>query len=148
MGRALTRELGVPYAEGDDFHPPTNVEKMTAGIPLSDAPWRPWLDKIAEWLADHPLGGGVVACSALKRHYRDRLASVAPNVFFIHLHGSARLIADRMAASKGPFMPESLLQSQLDALEPLSPEEHGAQVPIDGTPGETTRLAVNAVRAG
>lgn len=147
VGRALALQLGVPYAEGDDFHPPANVEKMTAGIPLSDADRRPWLDEIAQWLADHSLRGGVVACSALKRHYRDRLASAAPNVFFVHLHGSARLIADRMAARRGHFMPENLLQSQLDTLEPLSPDEHGAQVAIDGTPAETTRLAVDAVRA-
>ncbi len=147
VGRALAQQLQVPYAEGDDFHPPANVEKMTAGIPLSDEDRRPWLEDIAQWLADHSVGGGVISCSALKRKYRDRLASASPSVLFVHLHGSAQLIADRMAARKGHFMPTGLLQSQLDALEPLSDEEHGVQVPIDGTPAETTRLTFDAVCA-
>ncbi|MEU0214821.1 gluconokinase [Streptomyces sp. NPDC006265] len=147
IGKSLARRLGVMYAEGDVFHPPQNVEKMRVGTPLSDADRRPWLDAISAWLAERSAQGGVITCSALKRQYRDRLASVSPRVFFVHLHGPAQLIADRMAARSGHFMPVSLLQSQLDTLEPLSPEEHGVQVSIDGPPAETTTLALAALRA-
>ncbi|MFV2121264.1 gluconokinase [Streptomyces sp. Act-28] len=147
IGRALARRLGVPYEEGDDLHPPGNVEKMEAGVPLSDEDRAPWLDEVAGWLREHLDGGGVVTCSALKRRYRDRLAAVSPRVFFIHLHGPAELIAARLTARRGHFMPPSLLRSQLDALEPPAPDEHAATVSVEGTPEETTSLALAAVRA-
>lgn len=147
IGQALALQLGVPYAEGDDFHPPANVAKMTAGIPLTDEDRWPWLDAISGWLSTHRDSGGVVACSALKREYRDKLASVAGHVFFLHLHGAPQLIADRISSRRGHFMPVELLRSQIEALEPLAPEERGARIPIDGTPAETTALAVAAVRS-
>ncbi|WP_228982071.1 gluconokinase [Streptomyces sp. DH12] len=146
IGQSLARSLEVPFAEADDFHPPENVAKMRAGIPLDDEDRGPWLDTIARWLRDRRGRGGVITCSALKRRYRDRLVSAAPSVFFVHLHGSAELIAERMAARRGHFMPLSLLRSQLDALEPLAATERGARVPVDGTVEETTRKAVTAVR--
>ncbi|MCP9956430.1 MULTISPECIES: gluconokinase [Streptomyces] len=147
IGLALAQRLGVPYGEGDDLHPPGNIEKMRAGVPLDDEDRAPWLDRVAEWLRDHLDSGGVVACSALRRSYRDRLAAVSPRVFFVHLHGPAELIAARLGARRGHFMPPSLLRSQYDALEPPAPGERGAVVSVEGTPEETTALALAAVRA-
>jgi gluconokinase len=128
VGRLLAQRLGVPYAEGDDFHPASNVAKMRAGHPLDDEDRRPWLDEIARWLTGHADSGGVVACSALKRRYRDRLASAAPHVFFLHLDGSPELI-----------------RTQFADLEPMGEDETGAAIPIDGTPEETAALAHAAV---
>ncbi|WP_344322138.1 gluconokinase [Streptomyces macrosporus] len=145
VGTALAERLGVPYAEADDFHPPENVAKMASGVPLTDEDRRPWLDAIAGWLEDRGEGGGVVTCSALRRRYRDRLRRAAPELFFVHLDGSPELIAGRMAARKGHFMPPALLRSQIETLEPLEPDERGAVVPIDGTPEETVALACAAV---
>jgi gluconokinase len=142
----LAQSLNVPFAEADDFHPPGNVAKMRAGTALDDEDRRPWLDVIADWLSAHVTSGGVITCSALRQRYRDRLASVSPQVFFLHLDGPAELIAERMAARRGHFMPVSLLRSQMDALEPLSGEERGAVVPVTGTVDETSRLALSAVR--
>jgi gluconokinase len=146
VGQSLAQSLRLPFAEADDFHSAENVAKMRAGRALDDEDRHPWLDAIAAWLREHVPGGGVITCSALKRSYRDRLASVSPQVFFIHLHGPAELIAERMAARRGHFMPVGLLQSQLDALEPLADGERGARVPITGTAEETARSALAAVR--
>ncbi|MFF5488670.1 gluconokinase [Streptomyces virginiae] len=145
IGRKLARRLAVPYAEADDFHSPHNVAKMRAGRPLDDDDRRPWLDAIAAWLAEHVQRGGVVTCSALKRRYRQMLAAAAPDVFFLHLDGSAELIAGRLGAREGHFMPASLLQSQIADLEPLAADEPGAAIPIDGTPDQTAALALAAV---
>ncbi|MEU6914272.1 gluconokinase [Streptomyces olindensis] len=145
VGRSLAQSLGVPYAEGDDFHPEANVAKMRSGQPLDDEDRRPWLEEIARWLADHADSGGVVTCSALKRRYRDRLSSAAPRVFFLHLDGSPELIAARLSARRGHFMPPELLRTQYADLEPLGEDEAGAAVPIDGTPEETAALAHAAV---
>lgn len=145
VGQLLAQRLGVPYAEADDFHPAANVAKMREGHPLDDEDRRPWLDEIARWLADHAGSGGVVSCSALKRHYRDRLASAARHVFFLHLDGSRELIAARITARQGHFMPPGLLDTQSADLEPLGDDEAGAAIPIDGTPQETAALAQDAV---
>lgn len=145
VGQLLAERLGVPYAEADDFHPASNVEKMRAEHPLDDEDRRPWLDAIARWLAGHADSGGVVSCSALKRRYRDRLASAAPHVFFLHLDGSPELIAARFTARQGHFMPPALLHTQLADLEPLGDDESGAAIPIDGTAQETASLAHAAV---
>lgn len=145
VGQLLAQRLGVPYAEADDFHPAANVEKMRAGHPLDDEDRRPWLDKIARWLAGRADSGGVVTCSALKRRYRDRLASAAPHVFFLHLDGSPELIAARITARQGHFMPPGLLETQFADLEPLGDDEAGAAIPIDGTPQETAALAHAAI---
>ncbi|HCA87112.1 MAG TPA: gluconate kinase [Streptomyces sp.] len=149
IGELVADRLGLPYADADEFHPPENVAKMSAGTPLDDDDRRPWLDAIAGWLAARAdLGGGVVSCSALKHRYRDRLAAAGPGIFFIHLDGSPELIAERMSRRKGHFMPMSLLRSQLADLEPLDEDEPGAAIPIDGTPDETADLAVAALRGG
>ncbi|MEU6081134.1 gluconokinase [Streptomyces sp. NPDC047108] len=145
IGERLAGELGVPYAEADDFHPPENVAKMADGEPLDDADRVPWLDGIGDWLAHHATTGGVVSCSALKRSYRDRLAEAAPSAYFVHLSGSFELIAHRLADRKDHFMPPRLLRTQFADLEPLGEDERGASVPIEGTVEETTALARDAL---
>ncbi len=131
VGAAVSKRLGVPYRDGDDLHPTDNVVKMQQGIPLTDADRWPWLDGVAQVLADEaPV---IVGCSALKRAYRDRIRAGATGpVTFVHLVGNRALIAARMADRKGHYMPMSLLDSQFAALEAPGPEEAMA-VSIDQT---------------
>ncbi|WP_235531161.1 MULTISPECIES: gluconokinase [unclassified Nocardioides] len=131
VGAALAQRLGVPFADADDFHPPANIAKMTAGIALDDTDRGPWLEAIGEWLAAHESHGGVVSCSALKVDYRDRLRDHAPRTTFVHLHGSREVIARRQASRPGHFMPSSLLDSQFDTLEPLASHEAGLVIDVD-----------------
>ncbi|WP_069814262.1 gluconokinase [Streptomyces sp. TP-A0874] len=145
IGVALANRLGLPYADGDNFHSPANIAKMRAGTPLDDEDRWPWLDAVGTWLARHRATGGVVSCSALKRHYRDRLATAAPGVFFIHLDGSQQLISDRLGQRRGHFMPPGLLQSQFADLERLASDEPGATVSIEATPHETVDRALLAL---
>nr|WP_218023370.1 gluconokinase [Nocardia altamirensis] len=148
VGTLLAAALGVEYAEGDDFHPPANVAKMAAGIPLDDADRAPWLDTVAAWLGDRADRGGVVTCSALKHAYRDRLRTAAPTAFFVHMAASRAELAHRLADRRGHFMPASLLDSQLAALEPLSEDERGTTVDATRPPEELVHAAAAAVRAG
>ncbi|MDE3029291.1 MAG: gluconokinase, partial [Paracoccaceae bacterium] len=122
VGAALSAQLGIPYIEGDDLHPQENVAKMARGEPLTDADRWPWLDRVAKTLANRaPV---IVGCSALKRAYRDRLrAGAGGPLHFVHLTGAPALIAARMAARKGHFMPPALLDSQFAALEPPGADE-------------------------
>ena len=131
VGAALAQRLRVPFADADDFHPPANIAKMTAGHALDDDDRHPWLEAIGEWLAAHAQNGGVMSCSALKRAYRDQLRQHAPTAEFVHLAGSREVIARRQASRPGHFMPASLLDSQFDILEPLGPDEHGQTVDVD-----------------
>lgn len=147
VGRLLAEALGLPYAEGDAFHPAANVAKMSAGTPLDDADRRPWLEAVGEWIRDRAgTGGGVVAASCLKRSYRDLLRAAAPDIVFVHLTGDRPLIERRMADRKGHFMPASLLDSQFAVLEPLRADERGIAVDVAGTPGEITERALAALR--
>jgi len=130
VGAAIAQRLRVPFADADDFHPPANIAKMTAGHALDDHDRHPWLEAIGEWLAAHP-DGGVMSCSALKRKYRDQLRHHARGVEFLHLHGSREVIARRQASRPGHFMPASLLASQFDTLEPLAPDERGVVIDVD-----------------
>ncbi|MGY4712162.1 gluconokinase [Mycolicibacterium sp. CBM1] len=130
VGAALAQRLRVPFADADDFHPPANIEKMTAGHALNDDDRGPWLEAIGDWLAAHP-DGGVMSCSALKRAYRDQLRRHCPAVTFLHLSGSADVIARRQASRPGHFMPASLLASQFDTLEPLDADEAGISIDVD-----------------
>ena len=118
-GAALARDLGWPFIEGDDLHPPENVAKMAAGVPLTDDDRWPWLDRIvAELRARSRQSADIVlACSALKQSYRDRLAP-AGDVRFVHLHGDRETIAARLAVRHHRYMPASLLDSQFATLEP------------------------------
>jgi gluconokinase len=147
IGPLLAARLGVPYAEGDDFHPQANIDKMSAGIPLDDADRWPWLEAIGHWAHGRAGLGGVVSSSALKRSYRDRLRSVAPGVVFLHLTGDRRLIEERMSQRQGHFMPTALLDSQFATLQPLQPDEAGVAVDVSGGPEEITERAVQALAA-
>ena len=131
VGAALAQRLRVPFADADDFHPPANIAKMTAGEALDDDDRGPWLEAIGKWLDAHAASGGVMSCSALKRKYRDQLRQHAHEVEFVHLHGSREVIARRQASRPGHFMPASLLDSQFATLEPLAPDERGQVVDVD-----------------
>jgi gluconokinase len=126
LGAALAAARGLPYVEGDALHPPSNVERMRAGIALTDEDRQGWLQALADVLRDaRDAGRGVVVgCSALKRRYRDVLRTGAADVAFVHLHGTHEQLAQRLAARQGHYMPASLLQSQLDALEMPAPDEN------------------------
>ncbi|CAM5503597.1 gluconokinase [Streptomyces hirsutus] len=145
IGPLLAARYGVPYAEGDDFHPPANIAKMSAGTPLDDEDRWPWLDAIGEWAHGRAGLGGVVSSSALKRSYRDRLRAAAPGVVFVHLTGDRALIEDRMSHREGHFMPTALLDSQFATLQPLEPDEAGVAVEVSGSPEEITEQAVAAL---
>ncbi|MCP3770581.1 MULTISPECIES: gluconokinase [Streptomyces] len=145
IGPLLAARYGVPYAEGDDFHPPANIAKMSAGTPLDDEDRWPWLDAIGEWARGRAGLGGVVSSSALKRSYRDRLRAAAPDVVFVHLTGDRALIEDRMSHREGHFMPTALLDSQFATLQPLETDETGVAVEVSGSPEEITEQAVAAL---
>ncbi|WP_227470244.1 gluconokinase [Massilia sp. YMA4] len=132
VGIALAQALGVRFVEGDQYHPAANVAKMAAGIPLTDDDRKEWLHSLqAEISAAAAAGTGlVVSCSALKRRYRDLLRAGDPALRFAHLDGSRELIAARMAARQGHYMPLSLLDSQLATLEPLQDDEAGLRLDI------------------
>ena len=121
VAAALAKAWGLDMVDGDDLHLPQSVAKMRAGQPLDDADRWPWLDRIGQYLAQG--GGRVVACSALKRSYRDRIRSMAPQVRFVFLDGDAALIHQRMTQRVGHYMQPGLLASQLDTLEKPGPDE-------------------------
>lgn len=137
IGATLARELGVEFVEGDDLHPPENVRRMAAGIPLRDDDRHGWLLAIAARLREARRAGVglVVSCSALKRSYRDLLRSVGDaDARFVYLAGSRGLIADRMANRSGHFMPPSLLESQFSILEEPAPDERAWVCNISDAP--------------
>jgi gluconokinase len=120
VGKMLGEKLSLPFYDADDYHFPENIEKMENGIPLTDADRKPWLtllaNHIAQWESE---GGAVLACSALKKNYRDILRSTTDGVAqFIYLKGDKALLTKRLKNRGDHFMPESLLQSQLNSLEP------------------------------
>src|SRR5919197_4974864 len=131
VGAALAQRLRVPFGDADDFHPATNIAKMTAGQRLDDDDRYPWLEAIGEWLDLHCGDGGVMSCSALKRKYRDQLRRHCRDVEFLHLTGTPEVIAKRQASRPGHFMPASLLASQFATLEPLAPDERGLAIDVD-----------------
>ena len=126
VGRRLAAALQLPYVEGDEFHPPENVARMAAGIALTDADRRGWLEALRDQLRQAADAGTglVLGCSALKRSYRDILRDGAPGLLLVHLHGSRELLAARMAARRDHYMPASLLDSQLATLQAPTPDEH------------------------
>ena len=132
VAERLSRALGFALGEGDAHHSPTNIGKLSDGIPLTDADREPWLDALAEWLsAEHALGRStVLSCSALKRRYRDRLRAAVPNVRFVHLTAGEGVLIERMNR-RAHFMPPRLLAAQLHDLEPLQPDEPG--IVVDAT---------------
>ena len=144
VGAALAVALGWPLVDADDLHPPENVAKMAAGIPLTDDDRWPWLDRVVAELRRMTADGTnvILACSALKRAYRDRLRAAAPRLQLVFLDGDRELLASRMAARPGHFMPTSLLDSQLATLERPEPDEHALTADIARPAGEiVTALA-------
>jgi carbohydrate kinase (thermoresistant glucokinase family) len=133
VGIALAAALGVPFLDADDLHPASNVAKMAAGIALTDDDRMPWLALVGAELAAAP-EGLVIACSALKRVYRQAILAAAPSTRFVFLDGSRELLESRVQHRHGHFMPASLLDSQLATLEPLAPDEPGVRVSLDEHP--------------
>ncbi|MBD8079904.1 gluconokinase [Cellulosimicrobium arenosum] len=132
----VAERLHTTYAEADQFHPQANIDKMSAGTPLTDDDRWPWLEAIRDWLSSEADAGrsGVVTCSALKRSYRDLLRTAHGSVCFVHLDGSRELLGERMEHRSGHFMPTSLLPSQLATLEPLADDERGFTLDVSATP--------------
>jgi carbohydrate kinase (thermoresistant glucokinase family) len=130
----LAGRLGWQFAEGDDFHPPQNVQKMHGGHPLTDEDRWPWLAKIGEWIDEQLAAGrpGIVTCSALKRKYRDVLRR--DELVFVYLRGSHEQIADRLAARQGHYMPAALLDTQFADLEVPESDERAVTVDIGAPP--------------
>jgi carbohydrate kinase (thermoresistant glucokinase family) len=129
VGLALAQKLHARFVDADDLHPAANKAKLSAGIPLNDDDRWPWLDAVASNLEEQE--STIVACSALKKAYRDRILSAAPGTVFVHLNGSREVLAERLGNRKGHFMPASLLDSQLATLEPLGRLEPGLVIDID-----------------
>ena len=142
VARLLASVLGWDFAEGDDLHPPANVAKMAAGRPLTDADRKPWLEQVARWIDEEIAAGrcGVITCSALKRAYRDALRR--PEVLFVHLSVPRNELQQRLAGRPGHFMPASLLDSQLEALEPPAAGEQAVAIEATGDPQQ----AVDSIR--
>jgi carbohydrate kinase (thermoresistant glucokinase family) len=136
----LARRLEVPFVDADGLHPPQNVAKMAAGIPLTDRDRGPWLDRVGEELGGAP-DGVVVACSALRLSYRAVLRGHAVEAAFIHLHGTRAQLTTRLTARLDHFMPPALLDTQLATLEPLQVEESGVVLDIASSPD---RIAADA----
>ena len=147
VGRALAREAGWSFVEGDDLHPPANIAKMEAGNPLTDEDRAPWLDEVNARAREHAAAGHscVLTCSALRRVYRDRLRDGVEQMFFVHLAGSFEVLEPRMQARERHFMPTGLLHSQLDTLEELEPDEDGVRVDVAGTVEEVVAAASAAI---
>ncbi len=146
VAEAIHERLGYAYAEGDDFHPQANIDKMSAGIPLTDEDRWPWLEVINKWMvARETLGENtVVSSSALKRSYREVLAKDVP-VFFVHLSGTHELIQRRLSERQGHFMPPALLPSQFAILEPLAEDENGVEISIEGSVDDMVERALDAL---
>lgn len=134
VARALAESTNWALADGDDFHPPANVEKMKSGIPLDDDDRWPWLLAIAAWIGEQEEAGhsSVLTCSALKRSYRDLLRDGHPSVRFCQLDASTSVLQSRMEARSDHYMPTSLLQSQLRSLQSLEQDEPGGRVSAEG----------------
>jgi beta-N-acetylhexosaminidase len=130
IGDLLARELGAPFLDGDSLHPVENVTRMASGTPLTDEDRWPWLAVVGRELAAAGPDGLVLACSALRRSYRDAIREQAPDTVFLHLHGSKEVLTARTEGRTGHFMPPALLDSQLATLEPLQADEAGVVVDI------------------
>lgn len=141
VGALLAESLQVPFAEGDDLHPPENIAKMSAGHPLTDRDRWPWLRTIADWIHQHG-AGGVITCSALKRSYRDVLRHAGVPVWFLHLTGVPELVGQRLSSRAGHFMPATLLESQYGDLEPLAADESGIGVNVALPPQDIVACAL------
>jgi len=149
VGRLIAARLGCPFRDADSFHPKANIEKMSRGEPLTDEDRWPWLRAIADWIAQHRAAGTtcVATCSALKRSYRDLVtAHQRHDVRLVYLKGDFELIAARLKARTGHFMPPGLLRSQFEALEQPAADEHAIAVSIDAAPEEIADRTLAVLR--
>lgn len=145
IGADLAAAIGAPFLEADKFHPAANIAKMTGGTPLTDEDRWPWLDALGAGVPK--AGRAVIACSALRQVYRERLAAAAAEpVFFIHLAGTKDLIADRMKTRSGHFMPPALMDSQFATLEALALDEPHITLDISAPPDILLATALDAVK--
>ncbi len=147
IGRALAERLGRRFLDADDFHPPANIAKMRSGVALGDDDRRPWLERLNALLRHGAAKGEpvVLACSALKRRYRDLLRRRVQGIVFVHLAGDRALIAARLAARDHAYMPGSLLDSQFAALEAPEAGEDAIEVPVDASVAQTLALIETAL---
>lgn len=150
IGRALAERRGFAFLEGDELHPPANVQRMAAGQPLTDADRRDWLAAVSARIARaHREGLAlVVACSALKRRYREELRAASDRLVFLHLTGERSLVESRLLQRRGHFMPASLLDSQLADLEPPQADEPAVTLTIDRDPEALVALACRRLGLG
>lgn len=144
VARLAAERLGWEMDEADDFHPPQNVARMARGVPLTDHDRLPWLTALRDRMSARAAAGHstVLACSALKRSYRDLLRGARCRVRFVFLDGTPQAVAERLAGRSGHFMPASLLESQFADLEPLAGDEDGVTVALAGAPEEITGEAL------
>lgn len=147
VAKGIAASMHWVFAEGDAFHPEANVEKMHAGIPLTDEDRWPWLELIGDWISEQEADGrsAVITCSALRRVYRDLLRKGRPHVRFCHVTAPHGLVQDRLDHRAGHYMPSSLLPSQIATLEPLEPDEPGIVVPGDSSESEVLAAALKAL---
>lgn len=146
MGALVADALDYPFLDADSLHPQENIRKMADGTPLTDEDRWPWLDLVGHELATTQAAGIVVACSALKRRYRDAIRAKAPDTIFLHLDGSLEVLSARLEGRSGHFMPPNLLASQLAALEPMEGDESAVVINIAGTVNEILDQAVTGIR--
>jgi gluconokinase len=146
----VAERLGWIFVDGDSFHTPEHIAKMHAGHALDDEDRAPWLESIAVWIAQRLAAGepGVVVCSALRRAYRDVLTRGRPEVRIVYLEGSRALIAGRLAARHGHFMPARLLDSQFSALEPPGPGENALAIGIEDAPEQVADAVIARLGLG
>lgn len=150
VARALDERLRWPFQEGDDLHPPANVEKMKSGHALTDEDRAPWLRAVAAWIEARRQAGepGVITCSALRRSYRDAITGGHPGVRVVYLKADRDLIAERLSQRQHHYMPATLLESQLATLEEPSPDEHVLTVEVHGSVEDIATEVVAKLRAG
>lgn len=137
VAKGLAHERALEFVDGDDLHPAANIAKMTAGIPLTDEDRWPWLDLVGAWLQER--SRAVVACSALKRAYRDRIREIAPGTVFIHLAAPQSVLSERVErrlVEEGHFAGPDLLASQFEALQPLGFDEPGGSIDVSTASAE------------
>lgn len=143
VGRLIAQRFDADFLDADDLHPPANRAKMAAGIPLNDEDRMPWLDRVSDALSSRGQGAVVIACSALRRVYRDRLRLGNPGVTFVHLHASRDVLAERAVARTDHFMPSTLLDSQIATLELLDADEQGVVLDVKPAPEIVADAAVD-----
>ena len=148
IAEAVAARLGWPFQEGDALHPPANIQKMHAGVPLDDVDRAPWLAAVRAWIDARVAAAepGLITCSALKRAYRTGLVGGRANVRLLYLHADRAVLEARLARRTGHFMPPSLLESQLATLQEPTADERPIVVQVHGTLPQTIEAALGAIR--